>query len=196
MTAEAQSGRRTWRVVVGWSAVALNLLVSCLWAFWGAIENFHEGWHHGHLGRNLLWSLAYLGPMLVSVLLGLLGLRWPRLGALAYLLVGGYFARRYLLGRIARLSWAGILLALVMAGGCGLIGLLFWLGRPSPRRWAYHLTWGLPLAVVLVSGAEGAWRVATRHDDLSITRILSPWVYPELGASCSSNPATRSCRRW
>ena len=40
--------------MVGWSAVALNLLVSCLWAFWGAIENFHEGWHHGHLGLNLL----------------------------------------------------------------------------------------------------------------------------------------------
>jgi hypothetical protein len=40
--------------VVGWSAVALNLLVACLWAFWGAIENFHEGWHYGHLGLNLL----------------------------------------------------------------------------------------------------------------------------------------------
>jgi hypothetical protein len=165
MAVEAQSGRRTWRVVVGWSAVALNLLVSCLWAFWGAIENFHEGWHHGHLGLNLLWTLAYLGPMLAAILFGLLGLRWPRLGGLAYLIAGGYFARRYLFGRIGSISGAGVLLALLMAGGCGLIGLLFWLGQPRPRRLAYHLSWGLPLAVALVSGAEGAWRVSTRHDD-------------------------------
>jgi hypothetical protein len=109
--------------------------------------------------------VQYLSSMLAAILLGLLGLRWPRLGGLAYLLVGGYFARRYLLGRIGSMAWAGILLALLMAGGCGLIGLLFWFGRARPRRWAYHLTWGLPLLVGLVSGAEGAWRVATRHDD-------------------------------
>ena len=54
------------------------------------------------------------------------------------------------------MSWAGILLALLMGGGCGLIGLLFWFGRARPRRLAYHLTWGLPLLVALVSGAEGA----------------------------------------
>lgn len=166
MAVEAHSGRWTWRDVVGWSAVALNLLVSCLWAFWGAIENFHEGWWLPLLWNNLgLMLVQYLSPMFVSILLGLLGLRWPRLGGLAYLLVCIYFARRYLLGRIASMSWAGILLALVMGGGCGMIGLLFWLGRPRPRRLAYHLTWGLPLAVALVSGAEGAWRVATRYDD-------------------------------
>ena len=165
MIAESLSCHRTWRSMVGWSAVGLNVLVSGLWAFWGAIENFHEGWHHGHLGLNLLWSLAYLGPMLAAILLGLLGLRWPRLGGLAYLIAGGYFGRRYLFGRIGSMSGAGVLLALLMAGGCGLIGLLFWFGRPRPRRLAYHLTWGLPLAVTLASGAEGAWRVATRHDD-------------------------------
>ena len=49
MAAEAQPGRRTWRAVVGWSAVALNLLVSCFWAFWGAIE----------LGRGLRNREAY-----------------------------------------------------------------------------------------------------------------------------------------
>jgi hypothetical protein len=57
MESEPQ-GRRALRAAAGWSAVALNLLVSCLWAFWGAIENFHEGWHHGRLGLNLLWTLA------------------------------------------------------------------------------------------------------------------------------------------
>jgi len=165
MAVESQSGSRTWRLVVGWSAVVLNLLVSCLWAFWGAVENFHEGWHYGHLGLNLLWTLAYLHRMLAAVLLGLLALRWPRLGGLFYLLVGVYFARLYPFGRTGSMSGAGFLLTLLMMGGWFLIGLLFWFGRPRPRRLAYQLTWGLPLAVALVSGAEGAWRVATRHDD-------------------------------
>jgi acetyl esterase/lipase len=107
----------------------------------------------------------YLAPMLAAILLGLMGLRWPRLDGLAYLIAGGYFGYRFVLGRTASMSWSGLILSVVMAGGCGLIGLLFWLGRPRPRRLAYHLTWGLPLAVALVSGAEGAWRVATRHDD-------------------------------
>jgi hypothetical protein len=74
--------------------------------------------------------------MLAAILLGLLGLRWPRLGGLAYLLLGGYFGRRYLFGRIGSMSGAGVLLALLMAGGCGLIGLLFWFGQPRPRRLA------------------------------------------------------------
>jgi hypothetical protein len=166
MAVEAQSGRRTWRVVVGWSAVILNLIVACFWAFWGAIENFHEGWWFTSLWANLGLMLAqYLAPMLAAILLGLLGLRWPRLGGLAYLIAGGYFAYRFLFGRIASMSGAGFLLTLLMGGGCGLVGLLFWFGRPRPRRLAYHLTWGLPLAVALVSGAEGAWRVATRYDD-------------------------------
>jgi hypothetical protein len=157
MAVEVQSGRRTWRVVVGWSAVALNLLVSCFWAFWGAIENFHEDWWSTSLWDNLgLMLVQYLSPMLVAVLLGLVGLRWPRLGGLVYLIIGGAFGSWFLLGRTGGMSVSGWLVSLVLAGGCGLIGLLFWFGQPRPRRLAYHLTWGLPLAVALVSGAEGA----------------------------------------
>jgi hypothetical protein len=44
-----QASRWTVRVIVGWSAVTLNLLVSCFWAFWGAIE----------LGRGLRNREAY-----------------------------------------------------------------------------------------------------------------------------------------
>jgi hypothetical protein len=166
MAVESQTSPRTWRVVVGWSAVALNLVVACFWAFWGAVENFHEGWWSPSLWANLGLMLAqYLSPMLAGVLLGLLGLRWPRIGGLAYIIAGGYFTNRFVVGRIGSMSGPGVLLALLMGGGCGLFGLLFWFGRPRPRRLAYHLTWSLPLAVALASGAAGAWRVATRQDD-------------------------------
>ena len=31
------------RQIVGWIAVGLSTAVTCFWAFWGIIENFHEG---------------------------------------------------------------------------------------------------------------------------------------------------------
>lgn len=167
MDAEKRPVGWNWRHVVGWSAVGLNLVVSCFWAFWGAIENFHEGWWLTSLLANLgLMLVQYLSPMIVAVLLGLLGLRWPRIGGLVYLLLGGAFGYWFLFGRPRPgVTWSGVLVDAILAGGFGLVGLLFWLGRPSPRRLAYRLTWGLPVLVALACGAEGAWRVATRHDD-------------------------------
>src|SRR5262245_34295579 len=156
MAAEAPSGRRTWRLLVGWSAVAFNLIASCLWALWAAVETFHAGWYSGLLGLHLLWNLACFGPTLSALLLGLLGLRRPRLGGLAHLLLGGGCGFWLLFGGPTAWPRVGLLRAVLMTGGCGVIGLLFWFGQPRPRRWAYHLTWGLPVAVALVSGAASA----------------------------------------
>ncbi len=156
MAPESPSAHQTWRVTVGWSAVAFNLIVACLWAFWGAVETFHEGWYYGLLGLHLLWNLAYFGPTLATMLLGLLGLRWPRLGGLAYLLLGGGCGSWLLFGGPTEWPRVGFLRAVLMTGGCGVIGLIFWFGQPRPLRLARHLTWGLPVAVALVSGAASA----------------------------------------
>ena len=34
------------RQVIGWIAVAISTIITCFWAFWGIIENFHEGWYY------------------------------------------------------------------------------------------------------------------------------------------------------
>ena len=34
-----------WRQILGWSAVAVSTGLACMWAWWGSIENFHEGWY-------------------------------------------------------------------------------------------------------------------------------------------------------
>ncbi|MFL5242319.1 MAG: hypothetical protein ACJ8FY_09445 [Gemmataceae bacterium] len=153
MAAESPAGCQKWRIYVGWSAVAFNLIVSWLWVFWGAVETFHEGWYYGLLGLHLMWNLASFGPVLIAILLGLLGLRWPRLGGLAYFLLGGICGFWLLFGGPTTWPRVGFPLAVLMTGGCGVIGLLFWFGQPRPRRLAYHLTWSLPVAVALVSGA-------------------------------------------
>ena len=52
----------------GWIAVILSTTLACLWAFWGIIENFHEGWYYESLPRNLLLMFGqYLSPMLLFI---------------------------------------------------------------------------------------------------------------------------------
>ena len=41
------------RQFLGWTGVGLSTLAACAWAFWGIIENFHEGWYYPSLWGNL-----------------------------------------------------------------------------------------------------------------------------------------------
>ena len=39
------------RKIAGWIAVVLSTVFTCLWALWGILENFHEGWYYESLLR-------------------------------------------------------------------------------------------------------------------------------------------------
>ena len=52
------------------------------------------------------------------------------------------------------------------------VGLLWWFGRPWPLKWAWAIAAGLPLLVLLIAGAEPAWRVTHRVDDGRTTERL------------------------
>lgn len=158
----ARSLRR--RVIIGWIAVGVTVAIAGIWGFWGAIENFHEGWRWPGLARNLLGLLAYLGPMLLTIALGLLALRFPRFGAIVYVAIGGYLGGWFILSR-DQWDFGSALIALLMGGFGGVFGILYWFGRPRPRKLAYGALVAIPLLIVMVSGAEPAWRVATRFDD-------------------------------
>ena len=55
------------RQIVGWTAVGLSIVITCVWAFWGIIENFHEGWHYESLLSNVgLMFVQYLSPLVTS----------------------------------------------------------------------------------------------------------------------------------
>jgi hypothetical protein len=112
---------------LGWSAVVLSALISGFWAFWGIVENFHEGWYLPSLLDNLgLMLLQYLSPMLIFVALSFLAIRWPILGLSAYgalaLFVVGFF------GGFTEVTLYFLVLPLL------LLGVLFWKGRPQPRQ--------------------------------------------------------------
>ena len=49
------------RQIVGWIAVGLSTAITCVWAFWGIIENFHEGWYYESWLSNVgLMFVQYL----------------------------------------------------------------------------------------------------------------------------------------
>jgi hypothetical protein len=146
------------RQIAGWIAVALSTAITCFWAFWGIIENFHEGWYYESLLANVgLMLVQYLSPMLVFLGVTLVSISWPRLGgalhAILALLVAGFFQ--------ALTNTVTLFLILPLLG----IGLLYWFGRPQPRKIALSLAVGLPLLTLTIFGIEPVLRVSQRLDD-------------------------------
>ena len=153
-------GRR-FRAITGWAAVAIATLAACLAGFWGAIEAFHEGWCRPTLPARLLQTTAYLAPTLVLAAVGSLGVLWPRLVGLGSVLIGAAIA---FLVFADNAEFGSVVLA-ILIGAPVAVGALFAYGRPRPKTFAALLPIVLPTLVVLVCGAEPAWRVAGRFDD-------------------------------
>lgn len=143
---------------IGWAALALSTLITSFWAFWGIVENFHEGWYHSSLAANVgLMLLQYLSPMLIFMALTLATIVWPRAGAGLHLLFALLAA--WFLGAPA--NPVTLLFVLPLVG----LGALYWFGRPRSRRIAIILAAGLPLLTLVISGIGPAVRVSRRVDD-------------------------------
>jgi hypothetical protein len=77
---------RSDRRILGRTAVVLSTALSCFWAFWGSIENFHEAWYYRELWRNLgLMAVQYLPWMFIPMTAGLIGLCRPAIGVAVHL---------------------------------------------------------------------------------------------------------------
>ena len=146
------------RQIAGWVAVVLSTAVTCFWAFWGIIENFHEGWYYESLASNLgLMFVQYLSPMLLFLSVTLLSILWPRVGAglhgILALLVVWFFG-----------AFTNPITLVLMVPLLGL-GALYWYGRVRPRNTTVCLAIGLPLLTLIIAGSTPALRVSRRVDD-------------------------------
>ena len=146
------------RQIAGWIAVGLSTAITCFWAFWGIIENFHEGWYYESWASNVgLMCVQYLSPMLIFMGVTLASILWPRVGAVLHgvlaLLVAWFFHL---------FSNPGALLLSVPLIG---IGVLYWFGRPQSRKIALSLAIGLPMLALILSGIEPIIRVSQRLND-------------------------------
>ena len=155
-------------------AVLVCLLPAVFWAIWGGAELFHESgtWYAG--------MVQYVLPWVPFILIGVVGLFWPRLlalltvpliGAAAFYIVRGYLGSGNL----------SLLIGFIVVGLAPLVGLtvLFWRGRgpapaPSslagrmlrpPRRWAGVGIVVLPVGTFIAISAVNYVDWARRADD-------------------------------
>jgi hypothetical protein len=153
------------RQIVGWTAVVFSTALASFWAFWGSVENFHEGWYYREWWRNVgLMAVQYLPWMFIPMTAGLIGLWRPAAGVAAHVALAiGVF-------RLFDIREAGgLLIGLPVL----LLAVLYGFGRPRPVKWARRVLIGIPLVTVVASGAYPGWRVLTRPHtvDLSMRRI-------------------------
>jgi hypothetical protein len=138
--------------ILSWASILLSIAITCFWAFWGIIENFHEGWYYESFFQNIgLMFLQYLSPMIIAMVLSLIAIRNHKIGALIYLVSGAIFS--YLVNNLT-LSVPFIM-----------IGLLFWFSKISAKKWKYRLSIILPLITLIIAGAEPIYRVSGRVND-------------------------------
>jgi hypothetical protein len=145
-----------WQKIAGWAAVIISTTISGLWAFWGAIENFHEGWYFTSLWQNLLLMFfQYMIFMLCFVVLTVIGIRWPKTGGVITAVIGLLFIWFF------RGASALSLLVIPMF----VLAVLFFYGRPAPKKWAYRIAVIIPLLIYLGFSVEPAIRAMGRLDD-------------------------------
>lgn len=148
----------TRQMIIGWIAVAISTLFTTIWAVWGIIENFHEGWYYESLWANLgLMFIQYLSLMLLFMLATVISIHWPRFGGGLH----GMMALFAIWFFQAFSNTATFLIILPLLG----VGGLYWFGRPRPRKAAIILAVGVPFLALLVVGIQPAVRVSQRIED-------------------------------
>jgi hypothetical protein len=146
------------RQIAGWMSLGISTLITCFWAFWGIVENFHEGWYFVSPLSNLgLMFVQYLSPMLVFMGATLVSIFWPRFGGGLYIVIA-------LLASVFFQAFSNAATFVVILPLMGL-GLLYWLGRIAKRKVAISMTVGLPLLTLIIAGIGPAIRVSQRIDD-------------------------------
>jgi hypothetical protein len=163
-------------------AVALSTSLASFWAFWGIVENFHEGWFHESLLLNVgLMFVQYLSPVIIFMLLTLLAIAFPRVGSVAHVL-GGLLLWLLLFDLNDRVAM------LFVIGPMLILGTLYWYGRPQPRRAAYLLAVGLPILTLVVCGVKAL--PGTRLSDTASTyrKMEGRWL--------KTHRMYGACRQW
>ncbi len=150
---------------MGWIAVSFSVVITALWAFWGASEAFHEGWFYQSLFMNIgLTIIQYLSPMLLFMSVGVISIRWPRAGAVIHMITA--LAAAIFFNIFTNTVILLILLPLVA------IGLLYWFGELPPRKKAIQWMVALPILTALGAGITPAYRVSQRIPDSSLDAQL------------------------
>ncbi|MFA6791907.1 MAG: hypothetical protein WCR28_05690 [Candidatus Izemoplasmatales bacterium] len=145
--------------LLGWLAVLISLIFSCIWAVWGTIENFHEGWYSLSLWENLfMFFFQYLLISLILVIAALLSLKWRIAGVISHLVLAGSCAW-FFFG--SHFSVIGLLIVIPLVG----LGFLYYFGTPQPKKWAYLVLILIPSLIILALSIPQGIKIAQRVND-------------------------------
>lgn len=146
---------------IGWIAVSFSIAITCIWAFWGAGETFHEGWYYESFLKNIgLTVIQYLSPMLIFMGVGLTSIYRPRVGGVIHVvaaLLAAWFFNLF----------TNTIILLILLPLIG-IGIFYWYGSLPPRKIAARWMVGLPILVAFAAGILPAYRVSQRIDDRNL----------------------------
>lgn len=147
------------RNIVGWIGVAITTIFSSIWAYWGSIENFHEGWYSVSIWENLFMLLfQYLLFTVIFVLLGVITLKWKIAGIVLHILLAG-FCIWFFSG--ASFLVIGLMIVIPIIG----LGLLYFFGKPEPKKWAYRSLIFIPLIIIIAVFIPMSIKVSKRIND-------------------------------
>ena len=147
------------RNIVGWTGVAITTIFSSIWAYWGSIENFHEGWYSVSIWENLFMLLfQYLLFTVIFVLLGVITLKWKIAGIVLHILLAG-FCIWFFSG--ASFLVIGLMIVIPIIG----LGLLYFFGKPEPKKWAYRSLIFIPLIIIIAVFIPMSIKVSKRIND-------------------------------
>lgn len=145
--------------IVGWVGVLITLIFAGLWAYWGAIENFHEGWYSDSIWENLFMLVfQYLLFTMIFTFLALVAIKWKRIGLILHIALAG-FCIWFFSG--ASFNVLGLLIVIPIIA----LGLLYFFGEPKPKQWAYRLLIFIPLAIILAVSIPQGIKVSQRIND-------------------------------
>lgn len=145
--------------ILGWIGVVFTVIIAGFWAYWGANENFHEGWYSVSIWENLsMLIFQYLLLTIIFILLAIFALKWKRLGLALHIAIG-VFCMFFFSGSSFSVFGLFIMLPLII------LGLIYFYGDPMPKKWAYCLILMIPLTITLVISVPQAIKVSNRVND-------------------------------
>lgn len=142
------------KITIGKISFTFLLVLTSIWAFWGIIENFHEGWFYASFWKNIaLMFIQYLSPFLIFMLFSLISIRNNKIGSALFLLFGisiSFFVNRF--------NYFVILPFFIMAA-------LIFFSRFENKKRMYRLIVFIPIILLIVFSIEPIYRVSTRFND-------------------------------
>ncbi len=150
--------------ITGWIAISISAIFANLWAYWGIIENFHEGWYEANIWDNILMLFGqYLLVPIGFVLLGFISVRWNKIGAILHFVVAcsAYFL-------FENFNAGFFLIAIPIIG----LSFLYWFGNFKHKNIAYVLIIALPILIILGIGSFQLYKVSHRFNNHNVNAQL------------------------